>query len=57
MACKEDAFELIETKQSSLNWERIVRGAVTLMRIRSFWGQLGQYLKAVRRRGALVVND
>ena len=42
-------FEFIQV--TSGTWERIVRGLLTIARLRSFWGVLGGYLNAVKNRG------
>ena len=31
-------------------WSRMVRGILTISKLRGFWGHLGHYLKEVKRR-------
>ena len=48
-------FEFISTAASrglvAGHWERIIRGLLTLTKLRGFFGHLGIYLKAVKARG------
>jgi len=55
-----DDFEFIALDQASLtahqaarfgHWNRLVRGLLTLSKLRGFFGVLGHYLKAVKQRG------
>ena len=47
-----DGFELIVCHVTAArNWHRVVRGLLTIGKLRGFWGYLGQYLKDVKQRG------
>ena len=45
-------FELIQVTTSK--WDRVLRGALTLAKLRSFWSQLGAYFKEVKKIGRAV---
>ena len=46
-------FELLvaHPPEVQASWARIVRHAISLARVRAYWGQLGQYLQYVKARG------
>ena len=48
-------FEFISVAASlalvERHWERIIRGLLTLKKLKGFFGHLGIYLKAVKARG------
>ena len=48
----EDEFEFIQV--TARIWGRIVRGVLTLAKLRKFWSFLGTYLKEVKRRGTAL---
>jgi len=51
----DDGWELIDCHiQAARNWDRVVRGLLTLRQLRAFWGVLGHYLKEVKQRGLAV---
>eukprot|EP00959_Pyramimonas_sp_CCMP1952_P295303 6176393-Pyramimonas_sp.AAC.1 len=37
-----------------VHWGRLVRGVLTVSKLRSFWGQLGQLLRAISQRGSAL---
>ena len=48
----DNGYELIVCHmEAPQNWERVVRGVLTLKKLRSFWGILGHYLKEVKQLG------
>ena len=50
-----DGFELIVCHiVATRNWGRVVRGLLTLRKLRAFFGVLGHYLKEVKQRGLAV---
>jgi hypothetical protein len=48
----ENDFELIQITVP--DWSRVVRGALTLAKLRGFFGVLGNYLKEVKRRASVL---
>ena len=46
-------FELLAVPPPEVqaSWARIVQRAISLARVRAYWGQLGQYLQYVKARG------
>ena len=50
-----DGFDLIVCHiNAARNSERVVRGFLTITKLRAFWGVLGHYLKEVKQRGLAV---
>ena len=50
-----EGFELIVCHiVATRNWDRVVRGLLTLRKLRAFFGVLGRYLKEVKQRGLAV---
>ena len=44
-------YEFILVEVTPPIWWRLVRGLLTIAKVRSFWGRLGHYLKEVKHRG------
>ena len=43
---------VVPSPQALLAWSRIVRGILTISKLKGFFGVLGTYLKEVKRRGS-----
>ena len=43
---------VVPSSQALLAWSRIVRGILTISKLKGFFGVLGTYLKEVKRRGS-----
>ena len=53
---RSERWQHIPSSHVPICWVRLFRGLMTIQKLRSFWGVLGQYLKEIKARGSAVAQ-